>query len=218
MSSANALPSQTQQAEKAGETDVEKQQPPLHRVGTARDEQRPSYTTKPTEKRAKRVPSSPSAAFDATAPPLQHSITAVSAITNHDIASALPSHPVADDEDNDDIYNRLPLHRKHIITCVLAFCGFLAPISSTTVLAAVPEVAETYHCDGSIINLSNAFYMLFMGISPMFWGPLGQVYGRRWVSDHSPCCEVIVAYTIFKCMEMVRTLVRTTWKMRATNK
>lgn len=83
--------------------------------------------------------------------------------------------------DADPIYDKLPLHRKHIITAVLAFCGFLAPISSTSVLAAVPEVAETYGCDGSIINLSNALYMLFMGISPAFWGPLSSTFGRRWV-------------------------------------
>lgn len=111
--------------------------------------------------------------------PLEHVISP--SITNHDIPTTLPTRQEADD--NDAIYDRLPSHRKHIITATLAFCGFLAPISSTTVLAAVPEVAATYHCDGSIINLSNAFYMVFMGISPMFWGPLGQVYGRRWVSE-----------------------------------
>lgn len=65
---------------------------------------------------------------------------------------------------------------------LLSFCSFLAPISSTTVLAAVPEVANTYNSTGTIINLSNALYMLFMGLSPLVWGPLSQVYGRRWIS------------------------------------
>jgi hypothetical protein len=85
-------------------------------------------------------------------------------------------------EAGDDIYNRFPHFRKIIITAVLSFCGFLAPISSTTVLSAVPEVAETFNTNGSIINLSNALYLIFMGISPMFWGPMGQIYGRRPVS------------------------------------
>jgi hypothetical protein len=83
--------------------------------------------------------------------------------------------------DDDEIYNRFPERRKLIITAVLSYCSFLAPISSTTVLSAVPEVAETYGCDGSIINLSNAMYMLFMGLSPCFYGPFGNIYGRRWV-------------------------------------
>jgi MFS family permease len=48
-------------------------------------------------------------------------------------------------------------------------------------LSAIPEVASTYHSTGTIINLSNALYMLFMGFSPCFWGPLAQVWGRRLV-------------------------------------
>lgn len=83
--------------------------------------------------------------------------------------------------DDDEIYNRFTERRKMVITTVLSFCSFLAPMSSTTVLSAVPEVADTYGCDGSIINLSNALYMLFMGISPMFYGPFANIYGRKWV-------------------------------------
>jgi hypothetical protein len=82
----------------------------------------------------------------------------------------------------DEVYDRLPHSRKLIIVALLSYCGLLAPISSTTVLSAVPEVAATYETTGSIINLSNALYMLFMGFSPCFWGPLSQVYGRRIVS------------------------------------
>jgi hypothetical protein len=77
----------------------------------------------------------------------------------------------------DEVYDRLPESRKIVIVCLLSFCSFLAPISSTTILSAVPEVASTYRSTGTIINLSNALYMLFMGVSPAFWGPLSQVYG-----------------------------------------
>jgi hypothetical protein len=85
-------------------------------------------------------------------------------------------------EFGDEVYDRLSLKRKHYIVAILSLCAFLAPISSTTVLAATPEVAATFNTTGTIINLSNAVYMIFMGLSPVFWGPLGQVYGRRWVS------------------------------------
>lgn len=83
-------------------------------------------------------------------------------------------------EAGDEIYERFPHHRKVIIVSIVSFCSFLAPISSTTVLAAVPEVAAYYNTTGTIINVSNAIFQLFMGLSPMFWGPIGQVYGRRW--------------------------------------
>jgi MFS family permease len=90
--------------------------------------------------------------------------------------SALDNHV----EGGDEVYNRFSPHRKIVITFVLAWCGFLAPISSTTILSAVPEVAATFDTNGTIINLSNALYLIFMGLSPMFWGPIGQVYGRWW--------------------------------------
>lgn len=84
----------------------------------------------------------------------------------------------------DEMYDRLSKPKKLTIVALLSYCSFLAPISSTTILSGIPEVVETYNSSGTIINLSNALYMLFMGISPCFWGPLSQVYGRRWV-DHS---------------------------------
>ncbi|KAI1389968.1 MFS general substrate transporter [Hypoxylon trugodes] len=82
----------------------------------------------------------------------------------------------------DEVYDRLPPHRKLVLVVLLGFCSFLAPISSTSVLAATPEVAAEYETTGSIVNLVNALYMLFMGISPIFWGPLSQVYGRRLIT------------------------------------
>ena len=86
------------------------------------------------------------------------------------------------DEVPDEVYNRIKPSQKVVIVALLSFCSFLAPISSTTILSAIPEVAATYHSTGTVINLSNALYMLFMGISPCVWGPLSQVYGRRHVS------------------------------------
>lgn len=100
--------------------------------------------------------------------------------SSHDI-HAVASHASSYVEVNAAQYERFSKSKKHIITAVLAVCGFLAPVSSTAVLSAIPEVATTYNTSGSIINLSNALYLIFMGLSPCFWGPLSQVYGRRWI-------------------------------------
>jgi hypothetical protein len=100
-------------------------------------------------------------------------------VTNHDMSVADPYR-----ERGDEVYDRFSHSRKMVMTAVLSFCGFLAPISSTAVLSAVPEVAATFKTNGSIINLTNALYLVFMGLSPVFWGPMGQVYGRRMV--HHP--------------------------------
>ena len=95
----------------------------------------------------------------------------------------LPSIAYIPTGDNDAKYGAFSERRKTVIVAVMSFCSFLAPVSSTTVLSAVPEVAATFGTDGSVINVSNALYMLFMGLSPCFWGPFGNVYGRRWVCD-----------------------------------
>ncbi|KAJ6443344.1 MFS transporter [Purpureocillium lavendulum] len=89
--------------------------------------------------------------------------------------------PAADTDEANEIYDRLGAHRKSIIVAVCSFCAFLSPMSSTSVLAATPEVAADYHTTGSIINVSNAGYMVFMGISPVVWGPMSEVFGRRVV-------------------------------------
>ncbi|KAI0434331.1 major facilitator superfamily domain-containing protein [Xylaria sp. FL1042] len=75
----------------------------------------------------------------------------------------------------DDFYDRLPRHRKTIILFLVSFSSFLSPISSTSVLAATPEVAAEYSTTGTIVNLVNALYLLFMGLSPIIWGPLSQI-------------------------------------------
>ncbi|KAF4455666.1 hypothetical protein F53441_2066 [Fusarium austroafricanum] len=82
-------------------------------------------------------------------------------------------------EEGDEIFEKVSSGRKIAIVTVLSFGAFLSPISSTSVLAATPEVANTYSTTGSIINVSNAAYMIVMALSPLFWGPMSQVYGRR---------------------------------------
>jgi hypothetical protein len=107
-----------------------------------------------------------------------HALVHIQSHASHVSAHDIPHIPYH--ESGDDVYDKFTPNHKICIVSVLAFCSFLAPMASTTVLAAVPEVASTYNTTGTFINVSNALYMLFMGLSPMFWGPMGQVYGRRW--------------------------------------
>lgn len=62
----------------------------------------------------------------------------------------------------DSVYDRFSPRRKTLIVVLMSFCSFLAPISSTSVLAATPEVAQEYGTTGSIVNITNALYMLTM--------------------------------------------------------
>lgn len=98
--------------------------------------------------------------------------------TNQDLPA------VADEELADEKqYQRFSSARKISIVSIISYCAFLAPISSTAILIAVPEVGKTFGTNGDIINASNALYLAFMGISATFWGPISQVWGRRPVSS-----------------------------------
>ena len=110
-------------------------------------------------------------------------------ISTHDTA-AIDHH--AHYEQGDEIYDRFPHHRKVIIVCVLSLCAFLAPMSSTSILSASPEVVAAYNTTGAIFDVSNALYLVFMGLSPLFWGPIGTTFGRRW-----PLTIAAISFTAF---------------------
>ena len=78
-------------------------------------------------------------------------------------------------------YERFTAPRKALITAVLSFTAFLAPISTTSILAATDEVVDTFDTTLTVVNISNAVYLGFMGLCPCFWGPLGEIFGRRCV-------------------------------------
>ncbi|EXJ94382.1 hypothetical protein A1O1_02776 [Capronia coronata CBS 617.96] len=93
---------------------------------------------------------------------------------------AIPAAPFT--EPDAQQYKRFSPRHKVFISGVLAFCALLSPVSSTMVLSAIPEVAHSFATSGNVISLSNALYLLFMGLSACFWGPISNVYGRRWAA------------------------------------
>ncbi|KAM0713595.1 hypothetical protein Q7P37_010557 [Cladosporium fusiforme] len=108
-------------------------------------------------------------------------------VSTHDAPGASNEHY----EEGDEVFDKYTHGRKVIIVSVLSFCSFLAPISSTSILSASPEVVATFDTTGTIFGISNALYLLFMGLSPLLYGPLGSTYGRRW--------PLIVASVTFTC-------------------
>jgi hypothetical protein len=81
-----------------------------------------------------------------------------------------------------DQYARFSTKRKAMITALASLGAFLPPISSTMIASALPEVAEEFATSASVVNSSNALYLLAAGVSPCFVGPLSSLYGRRPVS------------------------------------
>lgn len=111
----------------------------------------------------------------------------------------------------DEFYDRVKPRRKVAIVALMSFCSLLAPISSTTVLPAVPNVAAEFGTTGSVINISNALFLFSMGLSPIVWSPLSEVYGRRNITIVTAslffCCSLgtalapnLAAYFVFRVM------------------
>ncbi|KAL4803107.1 major facilitator superfamily domain-containing protein [Aspergillus unguis] len=88
--------------------------------------------------------------------------------------------PVESRNESPDEYGRFSSARKIVMTVVISWTSLLSPMASTSVLSAIPNVASTYNTSGSVIGLSNALYLVFMALSPCFWGPWCQTIGRRW--------------------------------------
>ncbi|KAJ3549174.1 hypothetical protein NM208_g644 [Fusarium decemcellulare] len=85
-------------------------------------------------------------------------------------------------QQDEDKYDKFTVTRKKIITATVSLGGLTATMASLPVLSAIPEIASAFDTTGKIINLSNGLYMLFMGISTLLWGPLSEVYGRKWTA------------------------------------
>ncbi|CEI70718.1 unnamed protein product [Fusarium venenatum] len=85
------------------------------------------------------------------------------------------------DRTYDSVYTRFSNVQKSSMTAFIAFGGLMASMSTTSILAAVPEVAESFHTTPTAINISNAVYLVFVGLSCCFWGPWADVFGRKSV-------------------------------------
>ncbi|KAK1978458.1 major facilitator superfamily transporter [Colletotrichum cereale] len=96
------------------------------------------------------------------------------------IIAQTPSRPYSYRED-ETVYNRFTPAHKALITAIVSFGGLGINLASLLVLSALPEVAAAFNTSGTIINYSNALFLLMMGIGVLFWGPLSQVYGRKWI-------------------------------------
>lgn len=79
------------------------------------------------------------------------------------------------------VYSRFSKLSKVLITTLLALCGFVGTMSTTGVLAAVPEIVDAFSATTTAVNISNALYLIFMGLSSCIWGPASEIFGRKKV-------------------------------------
>ncbi|KAJ7689586.1 MFS general substrate transporter [Mycena rosella] len=94
---------------------------------------------------------------------------------------------------------------KWFIVSLIAFGGLFSPLSANIYFPAIPTLAVAFDKSIELINLTVTLNMVFQGISPMFWGTLSDVYGRRHMFI---LCLLLLALS---CVGLALTPTRDYW-------
>ncbi|KAJ5653679.1 MFS transporter [Penicillium lividum] len=69
--------------------------------------------------------------------------------------------------------------RKCLILFVVSWMTLAVTFSSTSLLPAVPEIAEQFSTTSETLDVINAGVLIAMGFSSFIWGPITNLFGRR---------------------------------------
>ncbi|PVH77046.1 MFS general substrate transporter [Cadophora sp. DSE1049] len=101
-------------------------------------------------------------------------------------ASSTPGTSIFDLEQNTNVepsipapHCSLPTWRKYLVLATVSWMALVATYSTTSLLPATPEIGAEFHTTVSILNITNAGFLLSMGFSSFISGPLVEVFGRR---------------------------------------
>ncbi|KAG8697087.1 hypothetical protein FRC08_006750, partial [Ceratobasidium sp. 394] len=72
-------------------------------------------------------------------------------------------------------------------TAVVSLFTFMSPLASSMVAPALPQIAEEFGLtQGSILeSMTLSVFVLAYAVGPLIFGPLSEIYGRRWILQGS---------------------------------
>jgi multidrug resistance protein len=114
-------------------------------------------------------------------------------------------------DSNVERFQRFSELRKALIVAVISFSTMQIPFATTSFLPAVPEIANDFNTSQELITGGNGIASIFMAISPLFFGPLTEIYGRRPLMFIGACLfcvsNIVVAlapnvtvFIVFRCI------------------
>ncbi|KAL6450010.1 FLU1 Major facilitator superfamily multidrug transporter FLU1 [Candida maltosa Xu316] len=75
-----------------------------------------------------------------------------------------------------------PLWKKKIPYCAtVGLCALSVSIGSAMFSQSIEEITEIYHVGWSVAALSTSLYVLGFAAGPIFYGPLSELFGRKFV-------------------------------------
>lgn len=81
--------------------------------------------------------------------------------------------------DEEEHFSAFTKGAKVFVVVIASTSAFMSPFAINIYMPSVPNISEDLHIDSSQTLLSVTTYMIFQGISPSFWAPLSDTYGRR---------------------------------------
>ncbi|KAH8922464.1 MFS general substrate transporter [Atractiella rhizophila] len=87
----------------------------------------------------------------------------------------------------DPIYDRLSPRRKGIIIFIVAYCGLLAPLASSSFLPSIPQMSKDLNASPELINYTVAIFLVTIGIAPLGWAAWGQLCTVDFPFTLPPC-------------------------------
>ncbi|KAF5313949.1 hypothetical protein D9758_018685 [Tetrapyrgos nigripes] len=92
----------------------------------------------------------------------------------------------AEEEPPYSVYNK---REKWFLVLLIAASGLFSPLTANVYFPAIPTIANAFHKSTELINLTVTMYMVFQGISPMFFGALADYVGRRLI--YAACLAIL---------------------------
>ncbi|KAG8891824.1 hypothetical protein FRB99_003328, partial [Tulasnella sp. 403] len=87
---------------------------------------------------------------------------------------------VASDSSSENVpFSIFTLREKWALVVMASAGAFFSPMTATIYYPAIPLLATDFRVSISIINLTVTIYLIFQGITPMFWAPIADMKGRR---------------------------------------
>lgn len=100
---------------------------------------------------------------------------------------------IVDFDGKDDPYRSVnwPFKKKAVTTALYGFTAMATTFASSIYSPAVGEISQEFHVGQEVSTLGISLLLVGMGIGPLIWAPLSEVYGRKMV--------VLIPFFIFGC-------------------
>ncbi|THU98687.1 MFS general substrate transporter [Dendrothele bispora CBS 962.96] len=78
---------------------------------------------------------------------------------------------------------------KWFLVLLIATSGLFSPLTANVYFPAIPTISAAFNKSTELINLTVTMYMVFQGISPMFFAALADYVGRRLI--YASCLAIL---------------------------